>query len=105
MKSSTVLDAESGEVYPDIMTADYAAFDFSIVPKRKKLEQSHLEKPYLIAYDEYGSFLGDDVLLDLNLIPHYLYLDIDKPFFIPNVRDLNAFMKAQTSRAKSQGRL
>lgn len=105
MAPSTVIDIETGEAYSDILTADYASFDFTRPPKRIRLEPQHLEKPFYLSHEHYGTFHGDDILLDINLVPHYTFLSSDRPFFIPTAGDFSAFVKRQTSQAKTAGKL
>lgn len=105
MKSSEVIDENSGEAYPDIFTVDYSSFDFTEIPSEITIELKHLEKPFYIIKENYGIYVGDDILLNLNLIPHYKYLTAGDTFYVPSRVDFNSFIKLQTSVAKSQKKL
>jgi hypothetical protein len=105
MRPSSTLDKETGEVYPDIFSTNYSSFTFTSSPKKRRVDQRYIEKPYLITYDEYGSFWGDDIILDINLIPHYTYLNIKLPLYIPSSADLNSFIKNQSNLVKSKNKV
>jgi len=96
MRPSRVLDEESGEVYPDILTADYQDFDFSRMPKRIQARPQHVDKPFNLTRDFYGTFQGDDILLDVNLVPHKEYMEPGMILYIPASRDMEGFVKQKT---------
>ena len=104
MQESSTIDSITGEVYPDIFTAGYETFEFTTQPKRVILDPVELGKPFYITYKHYNNFFGDDILLDLNLIPHYKYLSGSKYFFIPSSLDFNIFIKAQAASSRMQGK-
>lgn len=105
MVASEVLDENSGEVYPDILSANYSEFEFTTIPSTIEIGFRYTEKPFYLIKDAYDKYIGDDILLDLNLIPHYKYLTVGAPFYIPSQIDFDNFVKLQTSISKSQKKL
>jgi len=100
METSDVIDEETGEAFPDILTADYASFRFSRSPTRYRLKPQDIDKFFNLHKRVYGSYNGDDILLDLNLIPHRTYMETGSLVFLPSTRDMEEFIKSKTSQAR-----
>ena len=100
MEASEVIDEETGEAFPDILTADYNSFRFSRTPTRYRLRPQDTDKFFNLHKRIYGSYNGDDILLDLNLIPHMSYVESGSLIFLPATRDMEEFIKSKTSQAR-----
>jgi len=96
MEPSTVIDEETGELYPDILTAEYQDFDFTTMPMRIRLLPQYVDKPFNLMRDYYDTYVGEDILLDLNLIPHWKYMEPGMSFYIPHIADFERFVKSKT---------
>ena len=100
MSASEVIDEETGEAFPDILTAEYGDFRFSRTPQRKRLNPQDVDKFFNFYNRNYGSYNGDDILLDLNIIPHIHYLSPGDIIFLPVMNDVEEFIKSKSSQAR-----
>ena len=100
MRASSVVDEDSGEPYPDVMSLRYQDFEFTSVPQKISITPGYVDKPYLLAKDAYDVFFYDDILLDLNLVPHHDYLRQGDPLYIPSAADLRNFMRSRATQSR-----
>ena len=100
MAPSTVVDEASGEPYPDVMSLRYQEFEFTSVPRRIQAQPRHIDKPYLLAKDYYDTFFYDDILLDLNLVPHYDFMDNGMAMYVPSGADLKNFLRSRSTQSR-----
>ncbi len=100
MQPSRVLDEVSGEAYPDVLTAEYQDFIFNSTPKRVQTTLQDVDKPFLLNLQHYGSTSGDDILLDLNLVPHIQYMEPGMIMYIPSTSDMESFVKRKTKQER-----
>lgn len=100
MSTSEVVDEETGEAYPDVLTAEYQDFRFTRPPTRYRLRPQDVDKFFNLHKRVYGTYAGDDILLDLNLIPHRSYLEAGTLIFLPGERDKERFMATKTPQAR-----
>lgn len=97
---SNQIDEIDGEVYPDILTIPYEAFPFTQKPVKHTISWVEEKKPYRITKDYYARYDVDDILMDLNLIPHKEYIDVGYTLYIPIARDFVAFLENAKSLTK-----
>lgn len=100
MESSDQRDELVGDLYPDVLSVGYENFDFAQFPRRVQLTLQYVDKPYTLPLEFYDSYAGDDILMDLNLVPHYEYLETGMIFFMPAARDMERFVKGQSSNER-----
>lgn len=94
MIESPVVDIDM-EAFPDPLNMNYSKFVFTDPPNQVSPTQQMLQKPYLIAYSLYQMACYEDVVLDINNIPHigliYNY-DIVK---FPILDDITSFINGE----------
>lgn len=100
MTPSSVVDEIGGEPYPDVMSLRYQEFEFTSVPRRIRAIMRYVDKPYLIAKDHYDSYFYDDILLDLNLVPHYDFLEKEMVMYMPSGSDLKNFLRSRSTNSR-----
>lgn len=102
MSPSNVLDEQTGEAYPDILSIDFSTLEFTSVPRQIRIRPQHIDKFFNLHRDVYGTFNGDDILLELNIVPHKEYLEPGMSLYCPSSRDYNAFINNETLNARGR---
>ncbi|MCA1807026.1 MAG: hypothetical protein LC687_04145 [Actinobacteria bacterium] len=100
MEPSDTLDEITGEAYPDVLTAEYQDFIFTRTPKKAQLNLQDVDKFFLLNARYYNTPQGDDILLDINLVPHISYLTPGLIMYIPAMGDMEAFVKRKTKQER-----
>ena len=100
MSPSKCLDELTGEAYPDILSVPFDDFTFSTLPRKISLHMKYVDKPHNLHRDLYGTYEGDDVLLELNLVPHPEYLQPGMTLYCPSSDDMDRFRASGTVAAR-----
>jgi len=113
MKSSTQFDIDN-EAFPDPLSLNYKKIlesdIFSDPPLQTEADYSFLERPYLLIWNYYnnskdaiktiddkGQAYLDDIILDLNNIPHIDSMEANDPLYIPTGSNLNTFINTYSN--------
>lgn len=108
MKSSSQFDIDN-ETFPDPLSLNYKAIlesdIFSDPPLQTEVDYIFLERPYLLiwnyytntdrsitAIDDAGQAYLDDIVLDLNNIPHIASMEANDVLYIPTGENLSTFI-------------
>ena len=102
MSPSKCLDEFTGEAYPDILSIPFNDFTFTSLPRKITLHMQYVDKPYNLHKDIYGTYEGDDVLLELNLVPHPEYLHAGMTLYCPSSDDMTRFHTGGTVAARKR---
>jgi len=92
MKPSNVQDSLTQEVYPDPLSVDYKDFPYSSNPIQIPLDISFMNRFYILTYKLYGVTYYDDIILDLNNIPHFSKLTEYNIIYTPVLTDMQRFI-------------
>lgn len=102
MEPSSQIDEATGELYPDVLSIDYTTFAFSSLPSVIALSREQLQRPFTIPKERYTNAYGEDILLDLNLVPHIAYLKVNDPLYVPAYNDFKSFVSQKVGSASSK---
>lgn len=92
MKESQEKDIDS-ETYPDVLSVDYSTFKYTNPPVIAGIDETMTEKFYYKCYSFYGEPQWDDVILNLNSVPHISQLYARETLKFPEKNDLLSFVK------------
>lgn len=82
-----------GETYPDPLSVDYTQFVYSEPPTILPVEDYYISKLYVKTYQFYGTAYWDDIILNLNSIPHMSKLVSTQSLKFPILQDMNKFIR------------
>ena len=90
MKPSKQLDID-GKVFPDPLSISYHDIQYTQIPVKKTINAGNISKFWLLMHEIYGLTDHDDVLLNLNGIPHIGMLKPGDDIYIIDFTDLHNF--------------
>jgi len=96
MTPSNVQDSLTQEVYPDPLSVDYNDFSFNSAPIQIPLDISFMNRFYILTYKVYGATYYDDILMNLNNIPHFSKLTEHEIIYTPELTDMQRFISNAT---------
>ena len=91
MTNSVVSDTDL-DLFPDVLSVDYTKFVFNSPPIVITPDIRLQEKPYYTTNALYGEAAYDDMLFNINNIPHTSLLFDSETLNVPSKEDLLAFM-------------
>ena len=98
MKASTTSQDIDNQSWPDILSSDYNQFTFSYPSTKYPADDTLLTSPFLVSYLLYGQSgyaSNDDIVMNVNNVPHLSLLAPDTVLSFPDTRDITAFVKKQ----------
>jgi hypothetical protein len=92
MKESSVIDTGDNESYPDPLSFSYQDFIYSQPPIILEPTDQLQQKPYILTNAYYSQAAYDDIVLDINNIPHLGLLFNYESVKFPVSEDLTSFI-------------
>jgi len=99
--SETQYDPVDNQVWPDSLSADFESFQFTQPPYIVEPDERLQKYPYIVTNAFYQSTEYDDIIFNINIVPHVsLLFNVDAAgnllfptLKFPVISDLTAFMK------------
>ena len=92
MTESGVYDVDDLESYPDPLSIRWNDFSLTSAPYLRRIEERHINRPWLLTYEYYNRTELDDVLLSLNNVPYKGMLEPGDSIYLPEIADIESFM-------------
>lgn len=94
MKDSTSIDEVDKQNYPDVLSVDYTTFVFSTPPVVINPDTTLQQKPYYFTAlpEVYGEPAYDDMLFNVNNVPHTSLLFDFPTLNVPSKADVLSFL-------------
>lgn len=94
MKASIEEDSVDQNNYPDPLTLNYHEFELKEGVEAIELRDVDILQFWNLIHKKYGTAEYDDIVLELNNIPHKNFLNPGDVIYIPSVRDIErSFIK------------
>jgi len=94
MSSSSVIDSEDWDNYPDPLSINWNSFTISSAPYTRLVEKRFIEKPWLMLYFIYEITELDDFVLTFNNVPYRSTLEAGDHLLVPLLADMQNFITA-----------
>jgi hypothetical protein len=92
MKESSTIDPMDNESYPDPLSYSYNDFKFNEPPIVLEPTDQFQQKPYVITNAYYAQAAYEDIVLDINAIPHLGLIFNYESIKFPVLGDITSFM-------------
>jgi hypothetical protein len=93
MLESTQVDSSDNQTFPDPLSFDFGTFVFKEPPYVLEPTDQMATKPYLITYSFYNRAEYDDIVFNINNIPHVSKVFDFETIRYPSNTDLIEFLK------------
>jgi hypothetical protein len=93
MESSVVSDTTDNQVYPDVLSVDFSSFQFKEPPFVVQVNDQIASKPYIHTSALYKTVAYDDVIFNINNVPHLSMVYNFATLNYPTIADLNSFLQ------------
>jgi len=95
--SNTEYDSVDKQVYPDPLSVDFNSFLYTQPPYIVEPDERLQYRPYLMTNAFYQTAAYDDIILNINGVPHICFIMNYSTINFPVYSDLAAFMKKGVS--------
>jgi hypothetical protein len=97
MSESSSTDSYDNQSYPDILSFSYQNFNFTEPPIIFQPTDQLQQKPYVITNSYYGQPYYEDIVLDINNVPHIGMIFNYNQIKFPSSNDLMSFINNKGS--------